>query len=85
MKNFKELDLNSQKKIYGGGFFTALIALIPLLTTSVISIVGSIKLSQSNSGELKTKDTTVKFENPDPIDDSKKNNVSTKPPIYFVY
>lgn len=84
INTFKKLDVQSQKQIYGGGFFAALLALIPIITSAVISIIGAFKVSQSSSGEIKTKEISQKFENKNE-DISTHAQGSKNPPIYFVY
>ncbi|VEU59439.1 hypothetical protein [Mesomycoplasma neurolyticum] len=72
---------NDQLENIGGAGFAAIVPFIPLIVNSIGSILASIKMFTSSSGEYKTKDTTQKW-NSDTK--SSNNNNSSSQPIYII-
>ncbi|MGY5139398.1 hypothetical protein [Mycoplasmopsis gallinarum] len=74
-----KLNSEQEKAIYGGGvILSTIVALTPLILSGITVISNVIKMFSSKTGELKTKENTMKW------DDSKG---STREPkiIYMAY
>ncbi|AZG68726.1 hypothetical protein [Mycoplasma struthionis] len=64
---FKEMNIEKSKDMSAGfaisSIITSILAILPAAFTVISSTVGLIKASQAESGEIKTKDFTSKWEN----------------------
>ncbi|MBN3534406.1 hypothetical protein [Mycoplasma procyoni] len=79
LKKLSEQDCNE----IGGAGFAAIVPFIPLIVSSIASLVGSFKSLVSSSGEIKTKEgLTQKWDNPSNAPKEAKSSVT---PIYFIY
>lgn len=63
LTQLQELNEIQLEKIEPGAWVTTLIAAIPSILTALNPIIGLFKTTFSEKGELKTKDTSYKWEN----------------------
>ncbi|MGZ9414645.1 hypothetical protein [Mycoplasma sp. 5370] len=75
---------NEEIENIGGSFaFAAVLPYIPLMVSSIASLVASAKMATSSSGEIKTKEgLSQKWDSPTAKDNG---NTKTINPIYFIY
>ncbi|WP_215742320.1 hypothetical protein [Mesomycoplasma hyorhinis] len=83
--NYKLTKLTEEEKfsISGAGVAavaTATLTALPSVINVLMNLIGVFKGATSHSGELKTKENTIKWDNSET-----KNSASSKNPIYFVY
>lgn len=84
LNGFQKMLDKDKQNIGGAGIpiatITSAVSMLPTITNSFASIAGTIKSMFSNSGEIKTKELSVKWDNPQPKEISSKIT-----PVYFVY
>lgn len=82
--NSKLVKLTEEEKynISGAGIgavATATLTALPSVINTLMNLVGMFKGATSHSGELKTKENTIKWDN------SEAKSTASKTPIYFIY
>ncbi|WP_029512960.1 hypothetical protein [Mycoplasmopsis iners] len=75
-ENFKRRTKQEDLETYGGSIIATIIALAPIVISGITAIANVVKMFSSNSGEVKTKDQSVKWDN---------NQKTTETRVLYMY